>query len=200
VFVEDTAIVLDTMAVVTRPGAVSRRSETAGIASVLAPYRPLATLPAPATLDGGDVVRLGRTLYVGLSTRTGEAGVAALGALGEPAGYTVRGVPVSGCLHLKSAATAVAPDLVLLNPTWVDPAAFGAATVVEVDPREPFAGNALPVGEAVLFPAAFPRTRGRLVALGLSVVPVDLSELAKAEGALTCCSLVFEVRDAPAAP
>jgi dimethylargininase len=138
-------------------------------------------------------MRLGRRFFVGLSGRTNPAGVSALRSVVEPLGYTVEGVPVSGCLHLKSAATAAAPDTVLLNPAWVDPGSFGAASVVEVDPDEPFAGNALRVGETVLFPAAFPRTRERLDRRGLRVVTVDLSELAKAEGALTCCCLLFDV-------
>jgi len=193
VFVEDAAIVLDEVAVVTRPGAPSRRPETASVADALSAFRPLAVMAAPATLDGGDVVRMGRTLYVGLSSRTSEAGIAALRGIAAPFGYAVHGVPVTGCLHLKSAATAIGGDTVLVNPDWVDRGAFGAATVVEIDPAEPFAANALPIGGPVLFPAAFPRTRDRLAARGLDVVPLDISELAKAEGALTCCSLVFEV-------
>jgi dimethylargininase len=192
VFVEDAAVVTDELAVVTRPGAVSRRPETPSVARALAPFRRLAHIEGPATLDGGDVIRLGRRLFVGRSGRTNDAGVDALRSLVSPLGYSVQAVPVSGCLHLKSAATAVAPDTLLLNPAWVAPASFGAVSLVEVDPAEPFAGNALWVGGAVLFPTAFPRTRARLEQRGLHVVTVDLSELAKAEGALTCCSLVFD--------
>jgi dimethylargininase len=193
VFVEDTAVVTEELAVVTRPGAPSRRPETPSVARALAPYRRLAHMAEPATLDGGDVIRLGRRLFVGRGSRTNEAGAEALRSLLAPLGYTVEAVPVSGCLHLKSAATAVAPGTVLLNPAWVAPACFGGLSVVEVDPEEPFAGNALWVSGTLLFPAAFPRTRRRLEERGLHVVAVDLSELAKAEGALTCCSVVLEV-------
>jgi dimethylargininase len=198
VFVEDTAVVLDELAVVTRPGAASRRGETAAVAAALAAHRPVAHAEVPATLDGGDVLRLGRTLFVGLGGRTNRAGVEALRALAAPLGYTVRAVPFKGCLHLKSAATVVAPDTVLLNPSWVAAAFFGRVALVEVDEAEPFAGNVLRLAGTVVMAAGAPRTRARLEARGVSVVEVDLSELAKAEGAVTCCSLVFEDPAPPA--
>jgi dimethylargininase len=193
VFVEDTAVVVGEVAVVTRPGAASRRPETETMAEALAPYRNLAVVSAPATIDGGDVLRLGRRLFVGRSSRSNEPGVAALGSALEPFGYSVDAAEFGGCLHLKSAVTEVAADTLLVNPAWVDPGLFGSSRVVEVDPEEPFAANGLRLGESLLFPTAFPRTRRRLEAAGLHVVAVDLSELAKAEGAVTCCSVVFEV-------
>jgi len=104
----------------------------------------------------------------------------------------VQGVPVAGCLHLKSAVTEVSPGALLINRAWVDPAAFGGLQLIDVDPAEPHAANALRVGEAVIYPAAFPRTLRRLEARGLAVHPIDVSELAKAEGAVTCCSLMVE--------
>jgi dimethylargininase len=192
VFVEDTAVVVDEVAVMTRPGAPSRRAETASVARALARYRRLVPIEAPGTLDGGDVLRLGKRVFVGRSTRTNEAGIEALRAALSGFGYPVTAVPVSGCLHLKSAVTEIAPGTVLLNPEWVDAAAFPGATVIEVDPDEPFAANAQRLGDAVVFPAAFPRTGERLRRAGLRVVTIDLSELAKAEGAVTCCSVVFE--------
>ncbi len=192
VFVEDTALVLDEVAAITRPGAASRRAETAPIAEALRPYRRLLTLEAPGTLDGGDVLRVGRRLYVGRSSRSNAAGVAQLCALLAPYGYSVQGVPVSGCLHLKSAVTQVAADTLLANRAWVDLGAFTGLEIIDVDPAEPYAANALRVGEALVYPAAFPRTRARLEGRGLAVHTVDVSELAKAEGAVTCCSLVFE--------
>jgi dimethylargininase len=192
VFVEDTVVVVDEVAVVTRPGAASRRAETASVARALARHRPLVPMEAPGTLDGGDVMRLGRQVFVGRSSRTNEAGIEALRAALGGFGYSVTAVPVAGCLHLKSAITEVAAGTVLLNPEWVDAALFSAATVIEVDPHEPFAANAQRVGDAVVFPTAFPLTGERLRRAGLRVVTVDLSELAKAEGAVTCCSVVFE--------
>ncbi|HOC16649.1 MAG TPA: hypothetical protein PKK95_00185 [Vicinamibacterales bacterium] len=191
VFVEDCAIVLDEIAVLTRPGAASRRPEVPAVEAALRPYRPSVRIAAPATIDGGDVLRVGRTLYVGLSTRTTELAVEQLEGLVGPFGYQVVAAKVHGCLHLKSAATEVAPNLLLVNPAWVGDWAR-AFDRIEVDPAEPFAANALRVGDALVYPCAFPRTRARLEARGLDVRPVDVSELAKAEGAVTCCSLVFE--------
>ncbi len=194
VFVEDAAIVLDDVAVITRPGAESRRPETTAIAGALAPYRSLVTLEPPATLDGGDVLRIGRTLYVGLSGRSNLAAISQLSRALGPYGHEVLGVEVHGCLHLKSAVTAVADDTVLVNPEWVDPTGFAGTRSIEIDPRERGAANALLIGERVIFPASFPATRRRLAAAGIDVVEVDVSELQKAEGAVTCCSLVFEDR------
>jgi dimethylargininase len=128
VFVEDTAVVVDEVAVITRPGSRSRRPETASVAAVLAKYRPIVAIEAPGTIDGGDVLRLGRRLFVGLTERTNREGINQLRALLSPHGYVVEPVPVSGCLHLKSAVTQVAPDTVLVNAAWVDAAAFAGFT------------------------------------------------------------------------
>ena len=191
VFVEDVAIVLDKIAVVTRPGAESRRPETAAIAPVLANYRRVTFIQAPGALDGGDVLRIGRRIFAGRSGRSDEQGIEQLRAVVWPYGYTVTDVPVRGCLHLKSAVTEVAPGVVLVNPEWIEAAAFGHVSVMEIDPDEPYAANGLLVSGRLIYPASFPRTRVRLEAAGLSVEPVDVSELQKAEGAVTCCSLVF---------
>lgn len=190
VFVEDTAIVLDEIAVMTRPGATSRRSEVQTVANALEAYRSLAFIPEPATIDGGDVLRIGKTLYVGLSTRSDAAGIEALANIVKRYGYDVRGVPLSGCLHLKSAATLIATDVILVNPTWVDPATFKGVSHVAVDPDEPHAANALLIDRSVVYGAAFPRTRERMAKFVADIHCVDVSELAKAEGAVTCCSVV----------
>lgn len=196
VFVEDCAVVLDELAVITRPGAESRRGETESLARALRPFRPLGVVEAPSTLDGGDVLRVGRTLFVGLSSRTSPDGVAALERLVGPFGYRVVGVTLDGCLHLKSAVTLVAEGTLLVNPRWIDLGPFGGLERLEVDPAEPHAANALRIGDAVVFPAAWERTRRRLEQRGIEVCPVDVSEIAKAEGGVTCCSLVFDVTPA----
>ena len=141
VFVEDAAIVLDEVAVITRPGAESRRAETASVADALAPYRTLLRMTAPATLDGGDVLKLGRMLYVGVGSRTNTAGAEQLAALVAPHGHTVRAIPIDDCLHLKSAVTEVAAGLILLNPAWVSGDAFAGHAAIDVDPGEPFGGQ-----------------------------------------------------------
>ena len=192
VFVEDAAVVLDEIAVLARPGAASRREEVDSIARALAPHRTLARIEGPATLDGGDVLRMGRTLYVGLSTRTNERAAQQLRGIVGPFGYRVETVPIARCLHLKSAVSQVAAETVLLNPAWVDPRSFGRAERIEIDPSEPFAANALRVGDSIIFPEASPQTRRRLEEHALRVATVDVTELAKAEGGVTCCTLLLE--------
>ena len=192
VFVEDTAVVLPEVAVITRPGADSRKPETASIAQALAPYRPLVPLEAPATLDGGDVLVMGRTIFVGLSTRSDRQAITQLQERLGPFGYTVTGVPLHGCLHLKSAVTRVDEETLLINDDRVDAGHFGAYWKIAVDAAEPDAANCLPLRGRIVYAEAFPRTRRKLERHGCEVVTVALDELAKAEGAVTCCSLVFD--------
>ena len=191
VFVEDAAIVLDEVAVITRPGAPSRRPETASLANVLGKYRPLQQIQQPGTLDGGDVLRVGRTLYVGLSSRTNRDAIAELETLLSEWDYEVSPVPLNGCLHLKSAVTQVGEDLLLINERMVTPECFGPIGRVNVAPDEPDGANALWIGGAVVYPAHYPRTAERLDRAGVRVVEVPSTEFAKAEGGVTCCSLVF---------
>jgi dimethylargininase len=190
VFVEDAAIVLPELAVITRPGAPSRRGEVEDLATALAPHRALVRVPAPATLDGGDVLVDGRTVFVGHSERTGPAAHAWLRGRLDVHGYDVRVVPVNGCLHLKTAVTAAAPGTFLLNPRWVPAASFSSGRVIEVDPAEAWAANVLRVGAGLIQADGAPRTRRRLEAFGLEVIVVDVSELARAEGGVTCCAVL----------
>lgn len=192
VFVEDTAVVLAELAVVTRPGANSRRGETPSVAVALERHRRLARITEPGCLDGGDVLHIGRTLYVGTSGRTNPAGIAQLAELLGPYGYRVQAVAVDGCLHLKSAATFIPPDVLLVNPDWVDPAVFGQARVMAVEEREAYGANTLTIGGTTLVSAAYPDTIRRLEEAGVSTEVLDVSELHKAEGALTCMSLLLE--------
>ena len=191
VFVEDVAIVLDECAIITRPGADSRKPETELIAQVLFPFRRLFHIQAPATVDGGDVLVVGKRLFVGISSRSNQDAVDQMQAFLVPFGYEVQGVEVNGCLHLKSAVTQVGENLLLVNPAWVDKEDFPGMEFIDIDSSEPYAANAVLVGDHIIYPAAFPQTRKRLEAAGIKLVAVDASELAKAEGAVTCCSLVF---------
>lgn len=195
VFVEDAAVVLDEVAVIARSSAGSRRAETPSVEDALRRHRPIARIEAPGTLDGGDVLTLDRIVLVGLSQRTDEAGVTQLRACLAPHGYTVHAVPVIGCLHLKSACTRVAPDLLVVNRDWLDEDALRAATPdhrrLDVDPAEPRGANHLLVGTSVLSPASCPRTVDRIRGAGIDVQTVDVSELEKAEAGVTCSSLVF---------
>jgi dimethylargininase len=197
VFIEDTAVVVPELAVMARPGAASRRAEPRAVAHFLAPHRPIATIEAPGTLDGGDVLRIGRTLYVGVSARSNHDGIAQLARHLAPWDYRVVPVATHGCLHLKTAATEAAPGILVVNPAWVDAEVFGEAVAVPVDPGEPFAANVLRVGEATICAAAHPRTQRRLEDAGIAMRPVEASEFAKAEGGVTCCSIILDSTGGP---
>jgi dimethylargininase len=187
VFIEDTAIVLDDLAVITRPGADSRRGEVDVVAEALAPLRKLVRITAPATLDGGDVLVLDERIYVGRSARSNEE---ALAQLRQLTGREVIGVDLHGALHLKTAVTCVSRDRLLVNREWIDVAPFAGWTLLDVDPAEPFGANAVLLGDVVIYPTAFSRTRAKLESHGIQVRTVDANELAKAEGGVTCCSLL----------
>jgi dimethylargininase len=196
-FVEDVAVVLDEVALLGMPSPPSRRGEIAAVEEALAGFRPLERTPLPATLEGGDVLRVGRRLFVGRSPRTNEAGIARLAAVAEPLGYRVIPVTVTGCLHLKSAVTALDDERVLANPAWIDGGPFAGLGVVRVALEEPGAANVLRVGGLVVAHPGFPRTLDRLAELGYAVRPLDVSEFLKAEAALTCKSLLFAPERSP---
>lgn len=190
VFVEDTAVVVPEVAVITRPGAASRRGEVDSTAAALARHLSVTRITEPATIEGGDVLRIGRRLFVGGSARSNAQGVAQLAEALAPFGYTVRAVAMRDCLHLKSAATFIAPDTVLANPDWVDPAEFGCARVIGVAREEPFGANTLTVGGVTLVSTEYPRTQRLLERAGVETRALDISELHKAEASLTCLSVV----------
>jgi len=193
-FVEDPALVLDELAVIFPLGTATRRREAPSVAEALQPFRKLETVQLPGTIEGGDILRLGKKLFVGMTARSNADGIAQLARIVEPYGYAVIGVPVTGCLHLKSAVTSLDEGMLLANRAWFDTSAFADYEWVDVDPREPHAGNALALQGTVVFPESFPRTRGRIEERGFRVEPLDISELQKAESGLTCSSLLFEVR------
>ena len=192
VFVEDTALVFDEVAIITHPGAPSRRPETSSIAEALSKHRPLLYIKEPGILDGGDVLTIGKDVYVGLSSRSNAEAVVQLQQHLQPFSYAVHGLEMGQCLHLKTAVTALDNQTVLLNPEWVDASLFHSYKVVTTHPDEPFGANVVRVGAHLLYGAGYPKTLASIEALGHQVVVVDMSELAKAEGAVTCCSLLFE--------
>ncbi len=192
VFVEDPAVVVDEVAVITRMGAVSRRGEGQSLAEALARFRPLCRTEEPATLEGGDVLHIGRKLFVGQSARTNAAGIEQLRRQLEPFGYTVEAVEVCRCLHLKSAVTYLGNGAVLINRFLIDPSPLREFRMVDVAPEEPAAANTLALRGVVLIPAAYPATAQILEREGYNVRTIDISELMKAEAGLTCSSLIFE--------
>jgi len=192
VFVEDTAVVLSDVAIITNPGADSRKPETASIIQALGRYRELVRIEAPATVDGGDVLVLGKNIYVGLSTRSNQAAVDQMNEKLKSYGYTAHAVEMRDCLHLKTAVTRVDDGTLLINRKWVDVQHFADFDLIDVDESEPFAANCLPINDAIIYPISFPLTSAKLVERGYKIKPVVVDELAKAEGAVTCCSLIVD--------
>jgi dimethylargininase len=189
VFVEDTALLLEGDAVILRPGAHSRGSEVDSTADGLSSSYELHRL-GRGFVDGGDVLRIGRRLYVGLSTRTTPEGIVALRELVAPLGFEVREASLGDCLHLKTGATLAGDRVLLYNPAAVDPGQFAKVEPLAVDVTEPFAANVVSAGDRLIMPAGSPRTAARLRAQGFRVVEVDVSELQKAEAGVTCMSLI----------
>jgi len=210
VFVEDTAVVFEDVAVIARPGAASRRGEVASMTEALRPFRRLAFIQAPGTLDGGDVLVTPGRVFVGISGRTNADGARQLATHVAPLGFETLPVPVTGCLHLKSAVTilpakagsyktedgwlpASAGRSLLVNPAWVDPAHFEGFELVEIDSSEPMAANVLAVENRVICAEEHPKTRRRLEAHGFVTLTVPAGELARAEGGVTCCSVLITI-------
>jgi dimethylargininase len=191
-FVEDPALILDELAVILPLGTKSRLPEAESLAKALSPFRKLAYITAPGMMEGGDVLRIDRTLFVGVTTRTNAEGIRQLCTIISPHHYKVVAVPVTRCLHLKSAVTFLGRNTLLANRAWFDPTPFASYNWIDVDPTEPHAANALALGSTVIFPASFTRTRAKIEAAGFHVTPLDISELQKAESGLTCSSLIFD--------
>ncbi|MFM8394626.1 MAG: dimethylarginine dimethylaminohydrolase family protein, partial [Acidobacteriota bacterium] len=191
-FTEDTAIVLDELAIITNPGVSSRRTETAPIAAVLAHFRPLHWIKDPGTIEGGDVLRIGHRIYVGQGTRTNAEGIRQLTSLTAPFGYTVIPVPLRRVLHLKTCATWLSEQTLLVNPHWLAAPIPGNYQFLEVPADEPWAANTLTIDGTILLPDGFPQTEQLLTANGYQISPIVMDELQKAEAGLTCLSILFE--------
>jgi dimethylargininase len=191
VFVEDTAVVLEEVAVITRPGALLRQLEVPAITAALFAYRKLLRIVAPATLEGGDVLRVGRDFSVGLSSRTNGEGFSQFASIVRAFGYRATPIEVKRCLHLKTAVTALDAETLLVNPSWIDAAALPRVRQLVVPPDEPFGANALVVNGVVHLSARWKRTKELVEKAGFSVDALDVSEFEKAEAGLTCLSLIF---------
>jgi dimethylargininase len=194
VFVEDTALVLDELAVIANIGTASRRGETSSVADALAPYRPLKFITDPARLDGGDVLRVGRSIFVGLSRRTNREAVEQLRELLAPHQYQVEPIAIKGCLHLKTACSYIGNNTVLINRACIETEPLRGYELVDVPADEVGAANVLLLNDTVIMPASFPTTRALLQERSFHVQTVDVSELQKAEAGVTCCSLIFSVQ------
>jgi dimethylargininase len=191
-FVEDLAVIGDGVALITRPGAPSRRGETPAVAAVLPGDLAVEAVHEPATIEGGDCMRVGDTIYVGRSSRTNAAGIARLAAVFGPRGLRVVAVDLpEGVLHLKCVCSPLGGDRILLARESVPATTFRGAELVWVPASETYAANAVAVGAHVVIAAEHPRTADALAAAGFEVHPVPTSEVRKADGSLTCQSIVL---------
>jgi dimethylargininase len=191
VFVEDTAVIFPEAGIITRPGAESRRPETVSMASELKKWRPIRIIEAPGTLDGGDVLTIGKRVWIGISGRSNREGFHQFKNHLKPFGYTIEAVKFTGCLHLKTALAPIDRGLMLINPIWVDPGNFGGITCIPVHPEEPYGANVIRLGDSALCSTDHPHTIALVERTGLNTHAIDYSELAKAEAGLTCCSVIF---------
>jgi dimethylargininase len=192
IFVEDAAVITEEVAIISRMGAPSRRPESSALIDILSHYRPIEFLVEPGTLDGGDVMRAGRSVFVGLSRRTNRDGFAQLSDILQTYNYELHPIEVRGCLHLKSACSFIGNSTILLNRSWIDATQLRGFELIEVPDEEPAGANALLLNDVLLIPASFPKTRALLEKRGFSVRTIDLSELQKAEAGVTCASLIFK--------
>jgi len=190
-FVEDTAVVTPRVAVITNPGAPSRRGEVDTIEPVLAKHRPAFRIKPPATVDGGDVLMVENRFFIGISERTNLAGARALGRLLQDHGHTWTPVPVSSGLHLKSSVNYLGQGRLLLTRAMADRVEFADFPKIILDPGEEYAANTLWINGGLLIPKRFPRMRAKLGKLGLPLIALDVSEIRKMDGGLTCLSLRF---------
>jgi dimethylargininase len=191
-FVQDTAVVLDEVCVIAGMGAETRLGEVAEVEKLVAPLRKIRHILLPATLDGGDVVQFGKRLFVGLSTRTNARGIAALAEIVECFGYTVIPVVVNGGLHLTTGCGIVNDETVLLNPRWLDSFAFSGLRQLYVPEDEPWAANTIRVEDDVCLEEGAPQTVDLVQPYAGNISILDISEFRKAEGSLSCLSLIFK--------
>lgn len=190
-FVEDTAVITPYVAVITRPGAASRRGEVGSLEPIITKYRPVYHIEAPGTLDGGDVLRIDNHFYVGVSKRTNPEGAGQLGRILEEYGHTWTPVPVSAGLHLKTNVSYLGGNTLLVTRNLADRDDFRGYDKILVEPGEERAANCLQINNSLLVPKGFPKTQALLQPLGYDLIEVEASEARKMDGGLSCMSIRF---------
>lgn len=190
-FVEDPAIVAPKVAVLTIPGAPSRQGEQQSLGAVLEEYRPIERITPPGTVDGGDVLMVGKHFFVGISARTNSEGARQLGAILEHHGHSWSAITVGSGLHLKSDVNYIGDNTVLLTPEFAGREEFGAFDKIVLDEQETYAANSMLINDCLFVPRGFPDTLGKLAQRGYDTVELDTSEVQKMDGGLTCMSLRF---------
>ena len=190
-FVEDTGVVTPQVAIITNPGAESRQGEETTIAEILTPFRSVEHIQAPGTLDGGDVLMIGNHFFIGISERTNSHGAEQLGKILEKYGNTWTTLQVSGGLHFKSSVNYAGHNTLLVTEDFADHEALGKFDRIVVNKEEEYAANVLWINGHLLIPKGFPDTKTKLKTLGLSIIELDVSEMRKMDGGLTCLSIRF---------
>ena len=190
-FVEDPAVVSPEIAVIARPGAAPRRGEEDSLAPVLARFKPLARIEAPGTLEGGDVLEAGGRWFIGLSERTNEEGARQLETILKSSGHNCTFVSVPAGLHLKSSVNDLGDGWLILAPALESNPAFQGFRRIVLEAEESYAANVLRINGRILLPAGFPAVRRKLGGLGVPLLEVDVGEVRKMDGGLTCMSLRF---------
>jgi len=190
-FVEDCAIYAEGVALITQLGAPSRQGEESTVADALAPFARIERMTAPATLDGGDCMRVGKRWYVGQSARTNAAGIAKVRAVFEPLGFEIDEVPLNNVLHLKCVCSPLGDNCILLAHGSLPRHTFRGVEVVEIPEDETYAANCVRVHDTVLVSRGFPNAATALKAAGFTVLPLEMSEIKKADGSLTCLSILL---------
>ena len=194
IFVQRVGVLLPEVAVIGCSCVTERLPDAESIARAIAEHRPVQSIAEPGMLDGGDVIRVGRTLYAAESQRTNAEGITQLREITQPFGYDVRTVEIRDCPHLKTACSFIPPHFVLVNPKWINPEAFGNLVVITVDEKEPLAANTLTIGKTTLVSASHPKTEKRLKEAGITTRKLNISEIEKAQAGLSCISLLLEPR------
>ena len=188
-FVEDTAVVTPEVAVITIPGAVSRQGEQTSIEPVLSRFRKIGKIQAPGTVDGGDVLMAGDRFFIGISDRTNTEGAHQLGTILESYGYQWDTISVGEGLHLKSSVNFVGKNTLILTPPFQNLNLFDGFDKIVLDEAETYAANTLWVNDSLIMPEGFPITKEKLSRMGLPIIELDVSEVAKMDGGLTCLSI-----------
>jgi len=188
-FIEDTAVITETCAVITRLGARSRRGEEEQVKKALSEYKPIETIKHPGTVDGGDILRINNHFYIGVSRRTNKDGAEQLKSILKKYGYTTSTIPVKKVLHLKTGITYIGNKTLLSLEEFANMEDFKRFNIIKVDEKESYAANSLLINGRLLMPKGFPRTKEKVRKLGYEIIELDMSEFQKMDGGLTCLSL-----------
>jgi len=190
-FVEDAAIVVDNIAIITHPGAESRRKETEAVEKVISKFKTIHRVVSPATIDGGDVLKIGMKIFIGLSERTTQYAIDQVAEIIRPRGYEVIAVPIHHTLHLKSVVTALSDSQIIISAGHLDETTFEGFRKIVVPHEESYAANCLSVNNTIFIPAGYPITKSLIEGMGFSTIELENSEFKKGDGALTCMSILF---------